>query len=268
MNKLHIVIPIGVSSPGTPIPEFLLNGIESLKSQTLKNILITVAADENIPDSCKQILLDTGVNVEWFSSYYYFTREGIWGKIFRCWEKYESEYVSFLHYDDLWETNKAKNQIDFIEKNNLEGAWSQVYLINDNNDVISRDSMAIRELSAQSVGYLIPWMCHSTIIKRNTILNCGILDYREKWNCDFEWLYTVFLHKIKNLKKCEDAIFLWRQHPNQVSHAQGINMKEDNDYVKEQRVLVGYSFDETMEDSKYVMENIDLESIKKLYYGS
>jgi len=124
--------------------------------------------------------------------------------------------------------------------------------------------MQISKLSADSVGYLIPWMCHSTLIKKDTILNSGILDYREKWNCDFEWLYTVFLHKIKNLKKCEDAIFLWRQHENQVSHAQGVNMKEDNKHVKEQRELIGYSFDETMEDSKFVMDNVNLEEIKNL----
>jgi hypothetical protein len=265
MYKLHVVIPIGVSSPGTPIPEFLLNGIESLKEQTLDTILITVAADENISDECKQVLKDTGVNVEWFPEYSYFTKEGIWGKIFRCWEKYDSQYVSFLHYDDLWESNKALNQITFIEENNLDGCWSKVFLINDNNEITSGDSMSINELSANSVGYLIPWMCHSTLIKKDTILNSGILDYREKWNCDFEWLYTVFLHKIKNLKKCEDAIFLWRQHENQVSHAQGINMKEDNEHVKEQRELIGYSFDETMEDSKFVMDNVNLEQIKNLY---
>lgn len=265
MHKLHVVIPVGVSSPGTPIPEFLLNGIESLKSQTLENILITVAADENISDVCKQILKDTDVNVEWFPSYSYFTREGLWGKVFKCWEKYESEYVSFLHYDDLWEQDKAKNQIHFTENNNLDGCWSQVYLIDDNNEIISGDSMVLKDLSAQSVGHLIPWICHSTIIKKDTILNCGILKYRKKWNCDFEWLYTVFLHKIKNLKKCNDAIFLWRQHQNQVSHAQGVNMKEEREHVKEQRNLVGYSFDETMEDSRYVMENVNLEEIKQLY---
>jgi hypothetical protein len=265
MHKLHIVIPIGVSSPGTPIPEFLLNSIESLKEQTLNNIFITVAADENISDTCKQVLKDTNVNIEWFSPYSYFTKEGLWGKIFKCWEKYESEYVSFLHYDDLWESNKAQNQINFIKENNLDGCWSQVYLINDNNEIVSGDSMMLKELSANSVGHLIPWMCHSTIIKKETILNCGILKYREKWNCDFEWLYTVFLHKIKNLKKCEDAIFLWRQHPNQVSHNQGMNMKEDNEHVKEQRTIIGYSFDETMEDSRYVMKNVNLEEIKNLY---
>lgn len=265
MHKLHVVIPIGVSSPGTPIPEFLLNGIESLKSQTLENTLITVAADENISETCKQILTDTEVNVEWFPSYSYFTKEGIWGKIIRCWEKYDSEYVSFLHYDDLWEQDKASNQIRFIEQNKLDGCWSRVYLINDNNDIVSGDSMMISELSAQSVGHLIPWMCHSTIVKKDTILNCGILEYREKWNCDFEWLYTVFLHKIKNLRKCEDAIFLWRQHQNQVSHAQGVNMKEDTSHVQEQRKFAGYTFDETMEDSKYVMETVNLEAIKNLY---
>lgn len=265
MYKLHVVIPIGVSSPGTPIPEFLFNGIESLKTQTLNNILITVAADENISDTCKQILKDTGVNVEWFPDYSYFTKEGIWGKVIKCWENYNSEYVSFLHYDDHWESNKALHQINFIENNNLDGCWSKVFLINDANEIISGDNMIINELSASSVGHLIPWICHSTIVKKETILNCGILEFRQKWNCDFEWLYTVYLHKIKNLKKCEDAIFLWRQHQNQVSHSQGINMKENNQHVRQQRELVGYSFNETMEDSKYVMEHVDLQVIKNLY---
>jgi hypothetical protein len=261
MHKLHVVIPIGVSSPGTPIPEFLLNSIESLKSQTFKDILITVAADENIPEYAKQILEDTKVNVEWFSPHSYFSREGMWGKIFRCWEKYDSEYVSFLHYDDLWEENKAKSQIEFIEHNLLEGCWSQVYLIDDQNKITSGDSMSWDEFKREHVGQFHPWLPHSTIIKKESILNSGILEFREKWSGEFEKIYVTFLQKIKNLKKCPNSIFLWRTHANQVSW----NVQEDKDYVQNQRETTGYSLVETIDDVSFVMQNIDLETIKKLY---
>jgi hypothetical protein len=261
MYKLHIVIPIGVSSPGTPIPEFLLNGIESLKSQTLEDILITVAADENIPDIAKNILIETGVNVEWFSAHSYFSKEGMWGKIFRCWEKYDSEFVSFLHYDDLWEGNKALNQINFIEKNNLDGCWSQVYLINDQNEITSGDSMGWTEFRKEYVGQFHPWIPHSTVVKKEAILDSGILEFREKWSGEFEGIYCTFLQKIKNLKKCDDAIFLWRTHANQVSW----NVQEDKDYVQSQREATGYTLAETMDDASFVKQNIDLETIKQLY---
>lgn len=261
MYKLHIVIPIGVSSPGTPIPEFLLNGIESLKSQTLDNILITVAADKNIPEISKSILTKTGVNIEWFPSHSYFSKEGMWGKIIRCWEKYDSEFVSFLHYDDLWEENKALNQIDFIEKNNLDGCWSQVYLINDKNEITSGDSMEWLEFKKELVGQFHPWLPHSTIVKKDKILNSGILEFREKWSGEFEKIYVTFLQKIKNLKKCDNAIFLWRTHDNQVSW----NVQEDKEYVQLQREATGYTLTETMNDVSFVVQNINLETIKNLY---
>lgn len=261
MYKLHVVIPIGVSSPGTPIPEFLLNGIESLQSQTLSDILITVAADENIPEIAKNILTETKVNVEWFPSHSYFSKEGMWGKIFRCWEKYDSEYVSFLHYDDLWEQNKAQLQIDFIENNNLEGCWSQVYLINDQNQIVSDDSMGWDVFKKEHIGHFHPWIPHSTVVKKEAILNSGILDFREKWSGEFEGIYVTFLQKIKNIKKCPNAVFLWRKHDNQVSW----NVQEDREYVQDQRKATGYTLSETMDDANFVKQNINLEEIKQLY---
>jgi hypothetical protein len=261
MRKLHVVIPIGVASPGTPIPEYLINSIESLKQQTFEDILITVAADENIPDNVKNILTEYGVNVEWFPPYSFFTKEGMWGKIFRCWEKYESEYVAFLHYDDIWEASKAQNQINFIEQNNLEGSWSAVYLIDDNNNIISGDSMRWTHFEKEYIKSFHPWICHATIINRNSILNSGILEYREKWTTVFENVFTAFLMKIKNVKKCDNAILCWRHHSEQMTHALGRDTSIDSNA----RLITQYDPEDCRQDGKYAMDNIDWQSIIDLY---
>lgn len=262
MNKLHVVIPIGVSTPGTPITELLINSIESLQFQTFKDILITVAADENIPDHTKQLLIDYNVNVEWFSSHSFFTKEGMWGKIFRCWEKYESEYVAFLHYDDVWEASKAQNQIEFIEQNNLEGSWSSVYIINNNNDIISGESMRWTHFIKEYTTHFHPWICHATIVKRESILNSGILEYRNKWTAIFENVFVAFLMKIKNIKKCDSAVLFWRDHSDQMTYTL---RDTDISLDKNEREITKYAVKELDEDTKYVMEHIDWDYIRSLY---
>ena len=260
MNKLHVVIPIGISTPGTPVPEFLINSIESLQTQTFKDILVTVAADENIPDHIKQLLVEYNVNVEWFSPHSFFTKEGMWGKIFRCWEKYDSEYVAFLHYDDAWEASKAQNQIEFIEKNNLDGSWSSVYIIDNNNNIVSDESMRWTHFVKEHIGHFHPWLPHGVIVKKDSILNSGILEYREKWTAIFEKVFCTFLQKIKNIKKCNNAVLFWRDHSDQMTYT-----LRDENLNKNEREITKYDQQELDEDTKYVIEHIDWEAIKNLY---
>ncbi len=88
--------------------------------------------------------------------------------------------------------------------------------------------MGWTEFRKEYVGQFHPWIPHSTVVRKEAILNSGILEFREKWSGEFEGIYCTFLQKIKNLKKCDDAIFLWRTHANQVSW----NVQEDKDFVQ------------------------------------
>ena len=57
MNKLQVVVPIGIGAPGTPVQKFFEDGINSLLSQT-EPVDICIAADENIPDRIKDFITE------------------------------------------------------------------------------------------------------------------------------------------------------------------------------------------------------------------
>ena len=116
MNDLTIVIPIGVSSPGTPVVPYLKWCVESLKNQqTNYSYKVVFAADNNLPSEAAHILAESGFDVSLYEPYYFMRRGGIWKKIYTEWEKYDSKYIAFSHYDDMWSLDKIQNQISFME---------------------------------------------------------------------------------------------------------------------------------------------------------
>ena len=57
MIDIVIVIPLGISSPGTPVLQYLKWCIESLQNQkTSYKYKIIIASDDNIPDETKEYL--------------------------------------------------------------------------------------------------------------------------------------------------------------------------------------------------------------------
>lgn len=136
--KLNVTIPIGVGAPGTPIPKYLRKGIECLKKQT-QPVEIVVVSDNNVSDEVKKILEEQDVHVKWYEPHCYFRPGGIWRKIVDSWKSTSCEYVSFLHYDDLWSYNKAEFQTNLIESENLLGCWCESYII-DSQSVVRSDN--------------------------------------------------------------------------------------------------------------------------------
>ena len=65
MKTTHIVIPIGVAAPGTPVPSLLRHSIDSIQRQTEKDYILTVASDTDVSQEIKDILKEKKVNVKW-----------------------------------------------------------------------------------------------------------------------------------------------------------------------------------------------------------
>lgn len=256
----HIVIPIGVGAPGTPVQSYLEQSIESIKRQTCDKYILTVAADTNIPDECKNYLHLNEINVKWFEPFTYFRKGGIWKKIFDTWKSIDSEYVAFLHYDDLWDSNKLEIQLNDIISKKLEGNWSETYIINDCNDIVSSDC-SLNELTIDTVGMRSVAFAHSCIISKNSILNSGILDFEDEWSANFEDVWALYVHKIKNVEKSIGAKMYWRNHSMNISST----VREDAEFVKQQRASTNYSLYETLKDSENIKIQLQIEKIKLMY---
>jgi hypothetical protein len=262
LMKTHIVMPIGVSQPGTPVLSLLEQSIDSILSQTKKDFIFTVAADENVSDECKKLLSDKGVDVKWFSPASFFRKGGIWKKISETWKTTDTKYLAFMHYDDLWDSSKLEVQIDLMEKENLNSSWSEVYVIDSSSLIVSQDCSSILETSRSRAGHISLAQAHATILNRESFFNSGIFEYEDRWSPVFEQLLVLFCHKMKSGKKANGAKFYWRNHDMNMSNSI-LTDSRWKDLMSEQRIIGEYAENDVNDDANFmhsemriILENI------------
>jgi hypothetical protein len=264
---IQVVIPICVAAPGTPVQKFFEEGLKSLLQQTLP-VDIWIAADENIPDRIKQVIEDHSLKVKWFPSHSFYRRGSIWKKIWETWKENDSEYVAFMHYDDLWDTRKAELQLRHIEEYNLNGSWTEVYYINKDSNVISGDCSYIQEYNAQNMGTRTAGFAHSCIVSRKELYASEFEKCVEEAARIFEDVWALYMGKIGRVVKTPGAKFFWRDHDMNLS-----NTSTDHaEYVIAQREELlqtgcAYNEEEIMIDTKNLkplLEEAYREAISKL----
>lgn len=261
--KTHIVIPIGVGAPGTPVQEYLEQSVNSVLNQTSKDFILTVAADINVPERCIKFLKENDVEIKYFEPFSYFRKGGIWKKIFDTWEEKDSEWVAFLHYDDLWDSEKLKIQTELMKNKNLLGSWSEAYTINREGHLTSSD-LSFASLSSSTVGSRTNAFGHSIIVNRKAMMNSGIMCHEELWSANFEDLWALYFHKLRNVEKAPGAKIFWRSHDLNVSHT----MFEHIPDTIHQRNVTGYTLDETLQDEKKIDMNKLKNEIRQIYENS
>ena len=251
MKDLTIVVPLGVSSPGTPVLEFLNWSLNSLtKQETNFSYDIIVACDENVSEETKNILAEHKVVVKWYEPYYYMRRGGIWKKIHEQWELSNSKYIAFCHYDDVWEKNKIQSQLTLMENNSLDLSWSKVQAINNSNSIVSSDLCRYDTLDKNSIRGGSYAFTHSSILKKDSFLACGISEKVEYATTIDEHLQFIYSHKLKGMKD-PNTIFYHRIHENSVSNQFNV----EKEYMTEQRKIVNYSLNQAQIDGDSL--NID-----------
>lgn len=259
MTDLVIVIPIGISSPGTPVVKFLEWCVESLKNQqTSYSYKVVFAADNNLPVEAARVLANSGFDISLYEPYYFMRRGGIWKKIYTEWEKHESKYIAFSHYDDVWATNKIQNQISFMESNNLELSWSRVQVINENNAIVSGDVSRYSTLSKETIKTGSYAFSHSSVMKKDAWFASGIVDKVEKGSAIYEQLQFVYSHKLKGAKD-DSSVFYHRTHGNSVSN----QFNTEKDFMVEQRKIANYSLEEVLKDAEELNFNAIVEEVEK-----
>lgn len=251
MKDLSIVIPLGVGGSGTPVLKYLKWCVESINSQkTNYNYDLIFSCDTNIPDEVKNYLNYTNCLIEWYEPHFYFKKGGIWKKIYDQWIKFESKYLAFSHYDDIWSENKIESQLKLLESTNSDICWSRVQTINKDNNILG-EMRTLDTLNKNTLfGSPSYAFSHSSIVSRN-ILKTGIVEHQDNWSAIYEELFFVYAHKLKGIKD-HQSIFYHRVHSDSISNTFN---NEQSESVVSQRNATGYSLIETLEDAKII--NID-----------
>jgi hypothetical protein len=269
MKTTHIVIPIGVAAPGTPVLSLLKTSIEGILNQTSKDFILTIASDEDVSQECKDLLSTYPINVEWFEPGTFFRRGGIWKKITDCWQKVDSKYVAFLHYDDLWDSEKLRLQVEAMESQDLGCSWSETYVIGAEGQICTGDCAAWGEFSKGTIGSRTTAFAHSCIMRKDKFFSSGIMNHELKWSAIFEDLYTLYAHYSKG-RKVPGAKFFWRDHTMNMSSTLCLWTQQDSPWKNEvirQQTDGGYSDQEVTQDHKDLLMLIrqDYENLSRMY---
>lgn len=261
--KTHIVIPIGVSQPGTPVLDLLEKSIDSIQKQTSSEYILTVAADTNVSDECKEMLLSKSVNVKWFEPASFFRKGGIWKKITETWKTTDTKYLAFMHYDDLWDSRKLEIQVKRMEEDSLNSSWSEVYVIDDKGNIVSPDCSHIKEFDKYSAGKRTVAQAHSMIVTRQSFFDSGIMEFQDRWSPVFEDLFIVFCNKMGNGKKAEGSRFFWRNHAMNMSNSILTDTKW-KDLMIEQKQIGQYD-DNSIQQDVNIMHDVMRNIIQEIH---
>lgn len=256
MIDLHIVIPLGVSTENTPVLSFLKESVNSLKRQNTNfSYSVTFACDNNVRQEVKDFLESTSYNISWYEPFSFVRKGSIWKKIITEWQKVDSKYIAFLHYDDVWDENKIQNQITFMKEKNLDLSWSKVYIIDSNNKIVSGDVAHRNVLNENSLDESQSYaFSHSSILDKQKFLNSDILDYIDESAAIYEHLHYLFSHKLRGLKD-NSSIFFHRTHDNSISNS----YSSETDFIQMTRKIANYSLQEVMDD----VNKVPIEKIKE-----
>ena len=89
-------------------------------------------------------------------------------------KKSKTKYIAFLDSDDLWDKNKLKIQVNFMEKNNILFSHTSFHIINANNKIISsrlaKKKILLKDLILSCDIGLSTVILKSSLLSKNKIL--------------------------------------------------------------------------------------------------
>ena len=130
-------------------------------------------------------------------------------------KKSKTKYIAFLDSDDIWDKNKLKIQVNFMEKNNILFSHTSYYVINANNKIISsrlaRKKIIFQDLIRSCDIGLSTVILNSSLLDKNKLLFPRI-----KTKEDYVlWLQIV--KKIKTIKGLNIKLTYYRKNKNSLS---------------------------------------------------
>jgi glycosyltransferase involved in cell wall biosynthesis len=251
--RVHVVMPIGVGAPGTPVLRHLRSSLDCLARQTFRDFRVTVAADENISAEARSLVEAYGAEIVWYPKDTYFRPGGIWKKITDQWQAVPSDYVAYFHYDDLWDETKLAEQVALIESRALNGCYTAGLRIDDDG-VVTPGDIALPALEPSQAGsHPGAWTLHSMLLRRDAILGSGLLEHELTWAAIFEQLFFVYVLKLGRVEKCTTTRFFYREHPATISNT----VTEAEAFVEDARAETGYTLEATLADA----DAIDLDGL-------
>ena len=208
-NNVEIVLPLGVTGKLSEMPnkEYLIQCLKNLKEQTLP-VKITIAMDENLQLDRKEIIEKYADKIKIFPKDSWFSPGSIWKKIVICWEESDCKYVGWTAYDDFSSLDRFELQYKQLEETDKNSSFCSNYIIENGNT---------RQVNDGNIDFISTIGNHALfvpayLIRKDTILNSGLCNYKEKFSRYFEGLLNYFIIKTGIPISCPNAKFYRREH--------------------------------------------------------
>lgn len=165
----HIKSLVSIITPAYNSEKFILDTINSVRSQTYKNWELIIIDDKS-QDRTEEIVgkitkIDKRIKLLTNS-----INEGAAVSRNRGLEEAKGQFISFLDSDDIWLDNKLDTQISFMRKHNYPISFTSYMLVNENGEFMNK---VIK--SVPSIGY--KGLLKNTIIGMSTsMINRNIVD--------------------------------------------------------------------------------------------
>jgi len=149
---------------------FIKETIESVLAQTFNDFEVIIINDGSI-DLTEEIIKkfnDSRVH------YFYQENKGLSVSRNEAISLSKGEFIALLDHDDLWEPEKLKLQVEFLDKNPAIGiVSSDGYTISEDNKILKRFSKNSRPYRGKVLNQLIKeyWIVCSTVMMRRELLN-------------------------------------------------------------------------------------------------
>jgi glycosyltransferase involved in cell wall biosynthesis len=221
--------------------DFLKEAIDSILNQTFSDFEFIIINDGSTDNSLNIIksyndkrikLIDNVVN------------KGLIYSLNKGFDEAIGKYIARMDADDISELDRLKKQFDFLELNENIGVLGGDY-ISFSNKHSKRLHSIVNSNEIKTFLLFSATMCHPTLMIRKNILVDNQFKYSEtaKHVEDYDlWTKLVLKTDFENLP---DVLLKYRDHVNQVSHANNDTQLKNSNTIRENYLkCLGFQFTE------------------------
>jgi len=177
-------ISVDIIMPNYNKDKFIKDSINSVISQTYNNWNLIII-DDNSNDESKKII--SSYENDKIKKIYLSKNKGVAFCRNLGVRLSKSQYVAFIDSDDYWSSNKLKEQISFMDKNNYDFTYTNYipFILKNNNKILKKEIVLPEFFNYEQ------FLCNTSIIMSSVILRKSIIG----------------LKKFPKVKICEDYSF-------------------------------------------------------------
>ena len=196
--------------------KYIRQAIEGVLMQDINFEVELIIADDNSPDNTEQVVLDIASshpNGKWIKYTKHNKNKGMMPNFIWTLEQCKGKYIAMCEGDDYWtDPNKLQKQVDFLEGNEEYVLCFHNVLIQDDKEIMKKDAIS---------DHLGNTMSMIDLAKGNFIHTPSVV-FRNNFELP-NWYYSLplgdwplylIIIKNKKIKKLDDVMCVYREHPN------------------------------------------------------